>query len=187
MDGVCNFASVFVPKVGPVLPAPVRGYRLVPDGDPHRDFVTHHANDRGAVLAVVSGSQCLCGFGDWAALHALGREALVANGVAWVSLFFYWASDRYAPTVREVDPEDPTSVGAIAPGEIVVLRPELPERRRHRMVVRALTAAVGTTVTLALERGRRISGLLTSFDAVAEVGEVDGRAIVAAQVRSLGS
>ncbi len=182
---VCNFANVFVPKVGATPPAPVHGYRLEVDAQVHRDFVQHHAKDRGTMLSVVSGGQCLCGFDDWEALHALGREALNANGAPWVSLFFYWANDRYEPTVRVVDPYDPTSVGAVACGEIVVLRPEPPERRRHRSVVRALTAAVGSNVTLSLKDGSTASGSLAAFDEVAETGEIDGRVIVAAQVRSV--
>jgi small nuclear ribonucleoprotein (snRNP)-like protein len=182
MPAVCHFANVFVPCQAPRLPEAIRGLGLREDGEVHRDFARHFAKQNGTMLCVESGSGCLCGFDDWPALYELGRQLLAANRVARVALFFFWASDRYTITARQIDPDDPETCTPLVPGELAVLEPVPVERRRHRNTVRELTRSVGQAVALRLKSGGVRRGRLTAFDVVSEVGMVDAQVVTAGQV-----
>jgi hypothetical protein len=100
----------------------------------------------------------------------------------WIALVHFWSGDRYELMEREADPEDPQQCTPLETGELVVLRSVPAERRRHRLVVRALQESVGRRVTLEFKNRRAVSGVLADFDAESGVGRLDELVFVAGQV-----
>lgn len=182
---MCEMLNVFIPAARPALPPPVRGLSFVPDGEIQRDLAARYADARGVVLCGVGGGPCLCGFADWDALYEIARAVLARNRLPWMAVLHFWSGDRYTLEEHWVDPDDPEACVPHGLGELVVLRPEAPERRRHRVVVRALARAVDREVTLRLKSGRTLRGLLEAFDEESQVGRVGSRTFAAAEVLSV--
>lgn len=174
--------NVFVPAVAPTLPAAVRGLRLERKGEVQTDFAARRRPDDGLILSGGSSHGCLCDLDDWPALHELLEALLDGNRVSYVEALLFWSRDRYELRVREIDPEEPDARVPLVQGEIVVLRRQPRARRLHRQVVRALASAVGRAVTVRWKMGRASSGVLVSFDPESELGQLDTRAFVAAEV-----
>lgn len=179
---MCEMLNLFVPARAPVLPAPVRGLRFAPEGEIQRDFAARFATAPGVLLAGHGGGPCLCGFDDWDALYAIARDVLAANALESLAALRFWSGTRYELGERTIDVDDPEACTPLVVGELARLHLEPAERRRHRLVVRALTRAVGERVSLRLKSGRALRGVLVAFDAQSEVGRVEGRTFVAAEV-----
>ncbi len=182
---MCEMLNLFVPARSPVLPAPVRGLRFAPEGEIQRDFAARFASSPGVLLAGHGGGPCLCGFDDWDALYAIAREVLAANASESLAVLHFWSGTRYALGERAIDVDYPEVCTPLVLGELARLHREPAERRRHRLVVRGLTRAVGERVTLRLKSGRSLHGVLSAFDAESEVGRVESRTFVGAEVLAL--
>jgi hypothetical protein len=123
---------------------------------------------------------------DWPAIHETGRDLLSRNRLTEIATLRFWSKDRYTLAERVVDPDDPESCKPFEMGEVVVMRVEPPEKRRHRLVVRELGRRVGSSATLKLKNGRELRGVVAGFDAESETGLVGGVPFVAAQVLAVG-
>ena len=179
---MCELLNIFVPVAGPVLGPPVRRFALTTGGEAQRDFAQRFAGRGGTILSGAGG--CMCGFDDWAAVYEVGRSLFDRNRVVEVAALRFWSGDRYALGSRIVDPDDEASCTPFVVGEVVVMRREPSEKRRHRDVVRALAAQVGAVATLRLKSGGHLRGLVT-FDVASETGRVGEVPFVAAQVRAV--
>jgi hypothetical protein len=184
---MCEMLNLFVPVPRPTLVEPVRGLHFAPGGEIQRDFAARYAG-RGGTILVGSGSKgCLCGFTDWDAIYAIGRDLLDRNEVTYLSALHFWSSDRYELSERTVDPEDLELCLPARLGEVLVMQTEPPEQRRHRRVVRALSRLSGQNVRLDLKSRRELHGPLVEFDPQSEVGRVGDEFFVAAQVLTVQS
>jgi len=179
---MCEMLNLFVPARAPSLGPPVRGLHFGTGGEIQRDFAERYRGTPGVILCGACASGCLCGFTDWDALYALGRDVLERNALESVSVLHFWSKDRYALTERIVDPDDPDECTKGTQGEVIVMRVAPPERRRHRRLLRALVAGVGSVATLRMKRGDSLHGTLVAFDPASEVGTIADHTFVAAQV-----
>jgi len=183
---MCEMLNLFIPFARPILPRPVRGLKFERHGEIQRDFAARYSTVGGVFLAGYGGGYCLCGFNDWDAVFQIAREITAKSVLSWVAALHFWSGDRYELGERRIDPEDPEACVPVPIGMVAFLQAEPPERRRHRLVLRSLTRAVGTTVALRLKSGRTLHGPLVSFDCESEVAEIDGRPVVAAEVLAFG-
>jgi hypothetical protein len=182
---MCEMLNLFVPVAAASAGPTVRGLHLETTGEIQRDFSARFAAERGTFFAAQGGRSCLCGFDDWPALYTIGRELLGRHRASHVALLRFWSGDRYELVERAVDLDDAEQLTPIAVGEVVIASIEPAERRRHRLVVRALRRRVGSVVTLTLRSGRTVHGTLVEFDPESEVGRVDEHIIVAGQVHEV--
>lgn len=177
--------NVFVPVAPAVAGPAVRGLHLSLTGEIQRDFAARFARQHGTMFAGQGGRSCLCGFDDWPALYAIARDLMARNAVPQVALLRFWSGDRYELPERTVDLEDAEQLTPLNVGEVVIALIEPAERRRHRLVLRALQRRIGTVVSLTLRSGRTVHGTLVEFDPESEVGRVDDHPIVAGQVHEV--
>lgn len=177
---MCEMINLFIPVASPVLPEPVRGLAFETGGELQRDFRDRYGA-RGAIVSAFCG-YCLCGFEDWEALFEAARAIIAANRVDHVAVVHFDSGSRYELTEREVDPFDDGVATECAIGEVTILRPDSPEKRRHKQLVRALFARIGNEVTLRLKSGKILRGSLAAFDAESQTGRVANTPFAAAQV-----
>ncbi|MBI5537986.1 MAG: hypothetical protein HY898_35010 [Deltaproteobacteria bacterium] len=176
--------NMFVPaKV--LAPEPVRGLAFGEAGELQKDFVVRFRSAKGTFLVGSGPGHCLCGFDDWDALYSVARTVMGQAAIGWLALIHFWSGDRYELVEREVDPGELEACTAIEVGEVVILRAQPEEQRRHRRVVRALQERVGSYVTLTFKSGRALHGELRHFDAESEVGRLDLTTFVAGQIFSV--
>jgi hypothetical protein len=183
---MCDMLNLYVPVARPELGPPVRGLYFCEGLEVQRDFRDRFVGMSGIVLGGAGGGYCLCGFRDWQSLREIGCDAIRRNRVPWVAFLFFASGDGGPLNERVVDPEDPESDVRIERCEILMMQPDPPERRRHRLLVRALARKAGENVELRMKSGQRLGGLLASFDGATEVGQIGDRIFVAAEVRELG-
>jgi len=181
---MCEMLNMFVPA-RVAASSPVRGLTFGEGGELQKDFVLRYAKWKGTFLAGSSAGPCLCGFQDWDALYEVARGVMEQASVDWLALIHFSSGNRYELIEREVDPDEPEFCTALELGEVVVLRTQPAERRRHHRVLRRLQERVGSQVTLSLKGGRTLHGHLREFDAQSEVGRVDEAIFVAGQVMSV--
>jgi hypothetical protein len=177
--------NLFVPGREAIVATAVRGLTFGPGGELQKDFVAHHGKQAGTFLAGSSDKGCLCGFDDWPALYEIARGLLERCGVGTLSVLRFWSGDRYSLAFRTIDSDDEALCTPGELGEVLVVKPMPPERRRHRRVVRALVSLVGARATLHLKSGEERRGVVASFDAESEVGIIDDACFVAAEVLSV--
>jgi hypothetical protein len=177
---MCEMLNLFVPKVGAAAPEAVRGLMFVSEGEIQKDFSAQYS--RGTMFAATCSTGCLCGYDDWSAMYEAAMVAMEQNQTREVALLHFWAGQRYTLTERIVDPDDNEALTPLIDGEVVVLRGEQKDQRRHRRLLAALGRAMGSVVELRLKSGGRVRGVLVEFDAESEVGRVDARVFVAAEV-----
>lgn len=177
--------NLFVPTRGATVERTVRGLTFGPGGEVQKDFVAHYGKHAGTFLSGSGNKGCLCGFDDWPAVYEIARGLLERCEVDSLSVLRFWSGDRYSLAWRVVDPDDDALCTPGELGEVLVLKPMPPERRRHRRVVRALVSLVGARATLHLKSGDARRGVVASFDAESEVGFVDDTCFVAAEVLSV--
>jgi hypothetical protein len=177
--------NLFVPLPIPVMGPPVRGLHFKSGGEIQKDFAAKYAKAGGTILVGACAQGCLCGFIDWDAVYELSNDLFEHNAITTLSLLRFWSKSRYELTERVLDPDDPELRVPFEYGEVVVLQTLPADRRRHRRLLRALTARVGSQATLHMKHGETVHGGLTSFDPESEVGTIGDRTFVAAQVLSL--
>jgi hypothetical protein len=177
---MCEMLNLLVPTPAAVAPPAIRGLAFSGAGEVQRDFAARYP--RGTPFVATCSTGCLCGFRDWDAVYEAASYAMEANQTREVALLHFWSGDRYTLTERGVDPDDAEALRPLIDGEVVVLRTDHPGQRRHRRLLRELTRAIGTVVDLRLKSGRTLHGVLVAFDAESEVGRVDARVFVAAEV-----
>ena len=182
---MCEMLNVFVPLLQPVMGPPVRGLHFLPSGEIQKDFAARYSRAGGVILSGACAQGCLCGFVDWNAFYELAQDLFDRNPIESMSALRFWSKDRYELTERVVDPDDPELCTPLEPGELVVLRALPAERRRHRRLLRALVACVGSPATLQMKHGAELHGTLVAFDPESEVGTLGDRTFVAAQVLSI--
>ena len=182
---MCEMLNVFVPLPRPVMGPPVRGLQLLASGEIQKDFAARYGCAGGVILSGSCAQGCLCGFADWNAFYELAQDLFDRNRMDSMSALRFWSKDRHELTERVVDPDDPELWTPLEPGELVVLRALPAERRRHRRLLRALVAGVGSTATLEMKHGAELHGTLVAFDPESEVGTIGDRTFVAAQVLSI--
>jgi hypothetical protein len=183
---MCEMLNMFVPA-RTAATEPVRGLVFSEGGEVQKDFALRYQKTKGTMLVGSGGGYCLCGFQDWDALYDVARSTMERAKVDWLAVIHFWSGDRYELVEREVDPDAPELCTAVEVGELVVLRAQPAEQRRHRRVVKALRERVGSRVTLALKSGRALNGWLQVFDAESEVGVLDETTFVAGQVLSVSA
>ena len=182
---MCEMLNVFVPLLQPVMGPPVRGLHFLPSGEIQKDFAARYGRAGGVILSGACAQGCLCGFVDWNAFYEVAQDLFDRNTIESMSALRFWSKDRYELTERVVDPDDPELCTPLEPGELVVLRALPAERRRHRRLLRALVASVGSPATLQMKHGAELHGTLVAFDPESEVGTIGDRTFVAAQVLSI--
>jgi len=182
---MCEMLNIFVPLPRPVMGPPVRGLRFLTSGEIQKDFAARYGRTGGVILTGASAQGCLCGFEDWNAFYETARDLFDRNAIESMSALRFWSGDRYELAERVVDPDDPERCPPLEPGELVVLRTLPAERRRHRQLLRALVARVGSPATLHMKHGAELHGTLVAFDEESEVGTIGDRTFVAAQVLSI--
>ncbi len=175
---------MFVPARAQASSA-VRGLTVSEGGELQEEFALRYEKSKGTFLVGSGPNSCLCGFRDWDALYEVARSIMEQASVDWLAIIRFWPGDRYELVEREVDPDEPELCTPPELGEIVVLRAQPAEQRRHRRVVHQLHDRVGSQVTLLLKGGRKLIGYLREFDAQSEVGRVDEVIFVAGQVMSV--
>lgn len=180
---MCEMLNLYVPTLKAMAPPAVRGLLFSGAGEIQRDFAARHP--QGTLFAATCSTSCLCGFRDWDAIYEAASRALELNHTREVALLHFWAGDRYTLTERSVDPDDAEALTPLVDGEVVLLRTDHPDQRRHRRRLRELSRAVGTVVDLRLKSGSTLHGVLVSFDAESEVGRLESRVFVAAEVLEL--
>jgi hypothetical protein len=181
---MCEMLNMFVPGRASAS-EPVRGLTFSAGGELQKDFVLRFGSSKGTFLVGSGPGYCLCGFDDWDALYSVARSVMERASVDWLALIHFSSGNRYELVEREVDPDEPEACTALEVGEVVILRAQPAEQRRHRRVVRALQERVGCCVTLKLKSGRALHGELREFDVESEVGRVDDTTFVAGQVLSV--
>src|SRR4051812_13080200 len=129
---MCEMLNLFVPLAQPVMASLVRGLAFSRSGEIQKDFAELYRG-RGTILCGSAGS-CMCGFDDWPALYEAARDVLSRNRITELAALRFWSKDRYELASRVVDPDDPESCTPLVMGEVVVIRAEPPEKRRHRLV-----------------------------------------------------
>lgn len=184
---MCEMVNLYVPRAPALLGPPVRGLHFKSQGEIQHDFATRFATGPGSFLHGYGSGSCLCGFDDWPALYDVARDLIERNDVAYVAALKFWSGDRYQLAERELDPDDAEQCTPVRDGELIILRCGPAEQRRHRQVRRDLTRHVGARVTLRLKSGRALHGLLAAFDPDSEVGTLDDKPFVAAQVLEVAS
>ena len=173
--------NLFVPIGDPVVGARHGRLGFTRTGEIQKDFAARVAR-RGGAFLIGTANGCMCGFDDWPALYQAARDLLAENGILEIEALRFWSKDRYTLTERVADLDDAEACTPLVMGEIVVMRVDRPERRRHRLVVRALSRSIGAEVTLRMKSGRELRGVVTAFDPDSETGSVGPTPFVAAQV-----
>ena len=179
---MCEMLNIFVPLARPVMGPPVRGLHFLVSGEIQKDFATRYGRAGGVILSGACAQGCLCAFVDWNAFYELARGVFDRNPIESMCGLRFGSKERYVLTERVVDPDEPEACTPLEPGELVVLRTLPAERRRHRRLIRALVARVGSLATLQMKHGAELHGMLVAFDPESEVGTIGDRTFVAAQV-----
>lgn len=182
---MCEMLNIFVPLARPVMGPPVRGLHFLPSGEIQKDFAARYCRAGGVILSGACAQGCLCGFVDWNAFYELAQGVFDRNAIESMCGLRFWSKDRYELTERVVDPDEPEHCTALEPGELIVLRTQPADRRRHRRLIRALVAHIGSPATLHMKHGAELHGTLVAFDPESEVGTIGERTFVAAQVLSI--